>query len=171
MKLTTRLRSLLRHHFADERRAHRLLDASAQHALAQHVARSEATHRGEIRLCIEGALPAALAWAGTPPRERALQLFGELGVWDTEDNTGVLIYLLLPGHHVEIVADRGIERHAPPGFWAEVVAQLSRDLAADRVEAGLKSAVDAVGALLRQHYPAAPGAANPNELPDAPVLR
>jgi uncharacterized membrane protein len=97
-------------------------------------------------------------------------MFGKLRVWDTEANNGVLIYLLLAEHQIEIVADRGIARHAPPGHWQAIVAGMRSEFRAGRFEPGLLQAVEAVEALMLQHYPPAEGQANPNELPDRPYL-
>lgn len=149
----------------------RWLDGAARERLRARIARSETGHRGEIRLCIERALPAAALRAGHSPRQRAAKLFGELGVWDTEERCGVLVYLLLAERAIEVVADRGITRVVPPAQWQALVAELSAQLRARQREAGLLAAIDTLDALLRRHFPAGTGARNPNELPDEPVLR
>ena len=102
--------------------------------------------------------------------ERALTLFGKLRVWDTAHNNGVLIYLLLAEHRIEIVADRGLDRHVGAARWQAIVDGMGEAFRERRFEEGLAAAVDAVDALLRQHFPLAPGAANPNELPDKPLV-
>jgi uncharacterized membrane protein len=91
-------------------------------------------------------------------------------VWDTEQNNGVLIYLLLAEHAIEIVADRGLSRHVPDAQWQQVVRQMGEQFRAGRYEDGLKQAVDEVTALLVKHFPAGTGTPNANELPDHPVL-
>ncbi len=93
-------------------------------------------------------------------------MFGKLKVWDTENNNGVLIYLLLAEHRIEIVADRGLSRHVPPEQWAAIVDGMSAAFKAGRFEQGLAAAIDAVDGLLQRHFPLAPGQINPNELPD-----
>ncbi|EWS57326.1 hypothetical protein Y694_04648 [Methylibium sp. T29-B] len=103
--------------------------------------------------------------------DRALSLFGKLRVWDTEHNNGVLIYLLLADHRIEIVADRGLTRHVDAAGWQAIVDGMGAAFRERRFEDGLHAAIDAVDAVLRQHFPAAPGGGNPNELPDTPVLR
>lgn len=159
----------LRHLFADHGDVRRVLDDAAMARLAERVRASEARHSGEIRLCVEAGLP--WGWLQRPVRERALEVFAELGVWDTEANNGVLIYLLLADHAIELVADRGVMRHAQAGHWDAVVAAMREAFRAGRFEDGLAQAVDAVDALLVRHYPLADGEANPNELPDAPHVR
>lgn len=158
-----------RHAFADEGEVRAVLDAAAMARLAERVRASEARHSGEIRLCVEAGLP--WGWLRRPVRERALAVFAELGVWDTEANNGVLIYLLLADHAIELVADRGVARHAPAGHWDAVVAAMREAFRAGRFEDGLAQAIAAVDTLLVQHYPLAEGERNPNELPDAPHVR
>jgi len=141
--------------------------------LTQRVAASEQRHTGQIRICVEGGLPLGYLWRSIPPRERALTLFGKLRVWDTEHNNGVLIYLLVADHAIEIVADRGLARHVPPDTWSTLVRGLGDALRAGRYEDGLDQALTQVTALLEQHFAPVPDAlhsARPNELPDAPVL-
>ncbi|MCC2675141.1 MAG: hypothetical protein K0R58_2088, partial [Ramlibacter sp.] len=109
-------------------------------------------------------------WRDATPRDRAISMFGKLGVWDTEQNNGVLIYLLLAEHAIEIVADRGLSRHVGAAQWQQIVQRMSSAFRERRYEEGLFEAVDAVTAVLVQHFPATAGAANANELPDEPVL-
>jgi len=97
-------------------------------------------------------------------------MFGKLGVWDTEQNNGVLIYLLLAEHAIEVVADRGLSRQVPQAHWQEIVQRMGGAFGAGRYEEGLAQAVDEVTALLVRHFPLREGEANPNELPDQPVL-
>jgi uncharacterized membrane protein len=151
--------------------AERLLGAGAMERIQQRVAASEKHHSGEIRVCIEAGLPVSYVKRDAAPRERAVMMFSKLRVWDTEYNNGVLIYLLLAEHAIEIVADRGLARHADAAHWQRIAATMGAAFKAGQFEAGLNQAVDAVDALLVQHFPLAPGQVNPNELPDAPHLR
>lgn len=176
MGTIARLRRLWRHLWLDERASRRWLDDAAAERLRRRIEASEARHRGEIRLCVEAALP--LGWLWPPPadadvaarvRERALGWFGRLRVWDTEDNAGVLIYLLLAERAIEIVADRGLAQRVPADEWAAVVDRLRAALHTGRPEAGLTAAVDAVDLWLCRHFPAAAQRPNPNELPDGVV--
>ncbi len=162
---------LLQHRRVDETDARRLLGAGALDRIAARVAASELHHSGEIRVCIEAGLPLSYLKRNAPVRERAVMMFGKLRVWDTEHNNGVLIYLLLAEHAIEIVADRGVARHVDAAEWQRITATMSAAFKAARFEAGLNQAIDAVDALLAKHFALAPGEANPNELPDAPYLR
>jgi uncharacterized membrane protein len=157
---------MLRHRWFDEGDVARALDASALERLEQRVASSERRHSGEIRLCVEAGLPLSYLWKGLPPRARALTMFAKLRVWDTEHNNGVLIYLLLAEHAIEIVADRGVARRVPPEHWQRVVAGMRDDFRTGRFESGLARAIDAVDEMLALHFPLQGDAPNPNELPD-----
>lgn len=163
---TNRLWRILKHRWVDDTDTRRALDGAALDRLAARVADSETRHSGEIRLSVEAGLPLSYLWQGLGARERAVTLFGKLRVWDTEDNNGVLIYLLLADHAIEIVADRGLSRHVPAEHWHSVLAGMREAFRAGRYEAGLMQAVDAVETLLLRHFPLAPGQANPNQLPD-----
>lgn len=166
-----RLARILKHRWLDETDVARALDAAALARLEQQVAASETRHSGEIRLCVEAGLPLSYLWRRATARQRAVTMFGKLRVWDTEHNNGVLIYLLLAEHAIEIVADRGLARHVPQAQWDTLLAGMREAFRAGRFEAGLAQAIAAVHALLLQHYPLAEGQANPNELPNRADLR
>jgi TPM domain len=163
-----RIARLLKHRWYDETDTRRALGPEALARIEARIGGSEQRHTGEIRVCVESGLPLSYLWRDAPARERAIAMFGKLRVWDTEANNGVLIYLLLADHKIEIVADRGVARHVPPGHWQAIVDTMREDFRAGHFEAGLLKAVDAVEALLLQHFPAVDGATNPNELPNRP---
>lgn len=165
-----RLLRLLKHRWLDERDVRRALDEAALQRIEVRVAASERRHGGEIRVCVEAGLPTSYVWQRLAARDRAITMFGKLRVWDTEANNGVLIYLLLAEHAIEIVADRGLNRHVDHAEWQAIVDGMRAAFRAGRFEEGLNAAVDAVDALLARHFPATPGDANPDELPNAPVL-
>jgi uncharacterized membrane protein len=137
-------------------------------AIEAAVAQAEAAHRGEIRFAVEGALPPAALWQGQSPRDRAIDVFSALRVWDTELNTGVLVYVQVADRAVEIVADRGINAKVKPEEWNAICADMQRAFGAGRFEEGAVAGLKAIAVLLRSHF-AAP-AANPNELPNRPVM-
>ncbi len=166
-----RFMRILKHRWLDERDLARALDAATLSRIEARVAASEKRHSGEIRVCAEAGLPLSYLWRGATARERAVTMFGKLRVWDTAHNNGVLIYLLLAEHRIEIVADRGLNAHVSPSQWQEVMQRMRASFRHGQFEAGLNEAIDAVDALLAQHFPLAPGEANPNELSDRPFLR
>jgi uncharacterized membrane protein len=157
---------IFRHRWLDETDTARALAPAALERLEARVAASERRHSGEIRLCVEAGLPLSYLWRGASPRERALAMFGKLRVWDTEANNGVLVYLLLAEHAIEIVADRGVARQVPQAHWDAVVGGMREAFRAGRFEDGLAQAVDAVDAMLAHHFPLVAGQPNANELPD-----
>lgn len=166
---------------------HRWLDASdttravpddMAERLARRVAASEGRHSGEVRLCVEASLPLSYLWrvnASTPlaavVRERALTWFGRLRIWDTEDNNGVLVYLLLAEHAIEFVADRALAQRVAPAEWQAIVDRLGARLREGAFEDGLTQALEEVSALLVLHFPANAGATRRNELSDSVVRR
>jgi uncharacterized membrane protein len=161
---------ILKHRWLDEDDAARALGAEGLKRVEARVAASERHHSGEIRVCVEAGLPLSYLWRNATARERAVTMFGKLRVWDTEYNNGVLIYLLLAEHRIEIVADRGLDRHVTPTQWQPILEGMRTAFRAGRFEDGLNQAIDAVDALLVQHFAQDPSRANPNELPDRPVL-
>jgi len=165
-----RLLRILQHRWLDDRDVRRALDEAALARIEARVAASEQRHSGEIRVCVEAGLPWSYLWQRLAARQRAITMFGKLRVWDTEANNGVLIYLLLAEHAIEIVADRGLNRHVSREQWQAIVDGMREAFRAGRFEEGLNAAVDAVDALLAQHFPAGAGETNPDELPNAPFL-
>jgi uncharacterized membrane protein len=162
---------ILRHRWLDETDVHRCLGAGALDRIAERVRAGEARHHGEIRVCVEAGLPLGYLWRRATPRERAISLFGKLRVWDTEANNGVLIYVLLAEHAIEIVADRGVSRHVDAAAWSQMLGSLRTHFRAGAFEQGLLQAVDEVDALLLRLHPLLEGRTNPNELSDRVDVR
>jgi uncharacterized membrane protein len=171
MALLARLGRIARHRWHDERLLRRRLDTAALARLQAALAASEARHSGQIRVCVEASLPWGALWRQATPRQRALALFSDLGVWDTEANNGVLVYLLMAEKAIEIVADRAVARVVPASQWAELLAGMQAEFGAGRFETGLAGAIAAVDGVLSAHFARAPGQAQANELPDEIVLR
>jgi uncharacterized membrane protein len=172
MTFWTSLTRALKHLWLDADDTRRAIPAEMLQRLQRRVAASEQRHSGEIRICVEAGLPLSYLWRGASARERAITMFGKLRVWDTEDNNGVLIYLLLADHAIEIVADRGLSRHVSDQQWQSLVVRMAEAFKERRYEDGLTQALEETSALLMTHFAVADaGQANPNELPDSPVLQ
>ena len=165
-----KLLRIFKHRWLDERDAQRAIGMPALQRIEARVAASESHHSGEIRVCVEAGLPLSYLMRNASARERAVALFGKLRVWDTEHNNGVLIYLLLAERRIELVADRGLNRHVDAAQWQQITDAMGAAFKQGQFEAGLNQAVDAVDALLRRHFAIAASARNPNELPDAPIV-
>ena len=159
-----------RHLFAFEHRMHRAFPPAALDAIERAIDESERTHTGEIRFAIEGALEPGRVWRGTTPRERALEVFAALGVWDTESNNGVLVYVLLADHDVEVVADRGFNAKVDSDRWSAICDDMEQYFRAGRFQEGAVAGVKAVGRLVVMHYPRPPGGSDRDELPNRPAL-
>ena len=137
-------------------------------AIEAAIATSERRHLGQIRFAVEASLELAPLWRGMTGRDRAVEVFADLRVWDTEHNNGVLVYLLLADRDMEIVADRGIHAAVGEAAWEEVCRTMEGALHEGQFETAVVKAIEAIGALLATHFPRqTPGA---NELPDVPVV-
>lgn len=163
-----KLKRVLRHVFHGPWSLKRRFPARVLAAIETAVESSETRHGGEIRFVIESALPLAAVVAGQSPRERAVTLFSQLGVWDTDENNGVLLYILLADRDVEVVADRGLNKKISPDEWENVCRVMETHFRAGQFEKGSLAGIETVTGLLARHFP--PGAHNPNELPNKPTL-
>ena len=158
-----------RHLVTDHRSARRAFPDAVMQRIEAAIAAGEQHHRGQVRFVVEPALPLARVLKALPPRERALEIFGLMRIWDTEDNSGVLVYLLLADRDVEIVADRGIHGKVGSAEWESVCRTMEAAFRDGRYAEGAERGIARIGALLTQHYPRVEGA-GANELPDRPVI-
>jgi uncharacterized membrane protein len=159
---------VLRHLFATRWAVRRHFTESVLLEIETAIRDVEARHCGEVRFVIEAGLDFDELWQGLAPRARALEVFSHLGVWDTAGNNGVLIYVLLADHVVEIVADRGIAAKVPQEEWERTCREIESHYRAGRFAQGSVAGVRSVGQLLARHFPSAGGDAD--ELPNQPVL-
>jgi hypothetical protein len=166
--MVMRVRRIARHWLQGLRPARKLLPAPALAQIEGEIHAAERTHAGEIRVAVETALPFGPLWGKVGARERALQVFASLGVWDTKHNNGVLIYVLLADRAIEIVADRGIAAHISPAEWQGLCNELSERFRQGDLTAGCCVAVQSVGRRLARFFPASGG--DGDELPNQPVL-
>lgn len=132
------------------------------------IQRSESLHEGEICFVVEAALDLPELWANVTPRQKALAVFSDLRVWDTEKNCGVLVYVLLADRQVEIVADRGVNTKSGPQAWAGICIDMVADFAQSRFEEGALKGIAAIAQQLESHFPAP--LEQGNELPDRPIV-
>ncbi len=141
---------------------------AALHKIEHTIAEVERTHAGQIRFAVEAALDIKPLLAGVTARDRAIEVFSQLRVWDTEHNNGVLIYLLLADRDVEIVADRGVHARLGQTTWEAVCQDMEAAFRQGRFEEGVIAGIRSVGGHLARHYPHAGD--KTNELPDRPVI-
>ena len=173
-----KIKTILKHLWLDASDAQRTIAPEVLARLASGVAASEHRHTGQLRICIEAALPMSYLWRlGRKQsmrqlvRQRAVMLFSKLRVWDTAQNNGVLIYLQLGEHAIEIVADRGLSEHVSEAQWQAMVVRMSAAFQARRFEDGLTLALQEVSTLLVAHFPITEDRRRINEMPDEPILQ
>jgi uncharacterized membrane protein len=159
------LRNVSKPHWAARRR----FDAGVCDAIERAIAEQEALHAGEICFAVENALEIGHLWRGVGPRDRAVEVFAELRVWDTEHNNGVLIFVLYAERDVEIVADRGIATRVAPQRWEAICRRMEEHFRAGRFAEGAVAGVRGVGEVLASEFPRDGGDAD--ELPNRPAIR
>jgi len=155
---------LIEHHW----RARRVFPREVLSLIEQAIKAGEAMHSGQVRFVVEGALDGKPLFRNQTARERALDIFSTLRIWDTAHNNGVLIYLLLADRRVEIIADRGIDAHVGASGWQRICKAMETDFKAGNFSGGVIRGIQAVSRELAVHFPK--HGKGPNELPDAPVL-
>ena len=163
------IRRFFRHLFSDHWSVRYAFPPRAMKAIEDAIGAQERRHDGELRFAVESALPFFDLVRGTSARDRAVEVFSRLRIWDTEQNAGVLVYLLLADKRVEIVADRGIHARVGAIAWETICGAMQQEFAAGRFESGMLTGLAAVSDLLQAHFPPQ-GERNPNELPDAPAV-
>ncbi|HMW18691.1 MAG TPA: TPM domain-containing protein [Accumulibacter sp.] len=162
------LRRLIRHVVLPHWWVRRSFAPDLLRRIEMAVEASEITHRGELRVVLEANLPLPRLLQDQTTHARAVELFSQLRVWDTAENSGVLIYLQLIDRRVEIVADRGIDAQVGPAFWNGVCRQMEEAFKAEDFAGGMLFALDTIGDVLREHFPIS--SANADELPNRPLV-
>ncbi len=164
-----RLARTFRHLFATRAGTRRHFTDQVLGSIEKAIAVAEARSSGEIRFAVETALELSEVWGGLTPRERAVQTFSDLHMWNTERRNGVLIYVLAADRGVEIVADRGVAGLVDQADWEGVCRAMEGHFRAGRFAEGAVAGIDAVGGLLARHFPP-PQGVNRDELPNQPAL-
>jgi uncharacterized membrane protein YgcG len=159
---------IARHLMMTHWRVNRVFPGDTLNAIDRAIKASEAGHVGQIRFAVEGALDIVPLFKGQSTRERAIDVFSHLRIWDTEHNNGVLIYLLLADRAVEIVADRGIHTKVGSQEWEKICREMEIAFQQEDYEEGVVRGIQAVSQHLVRHFP--PGGDDRNELPDKPVV-
>lgn len=162
------IRRILKHLMTAERHVRDIFSPSHLAQIAQTIKSSEAQHSGEIRFAVESSIELQPLLRQQTPRQRAIEVFSELHVWDTELNNGVLIYVLLADHAIEIVADRGIHAKVDTQYWEELCCTIQAEFSAGHYAEGAIRGIQAVSEKLIEHFPHNGG--GKNELPDTPVV-
>ena len=162
------LRRFFNHVFSTPWSVERHFSKQALRNIEQAILASETQHTGEIRFVVEADLhPLHILYKKTP-KKRALEVFSQYRVWDTEQNNGVLIYLLLADRDVEILADRGVHGHVGAEGWEAICTEMEKLFKKQQFEQGVLLGIEKIGDVLQQHYPS--NGANENELPNYPII-
>jgi uncharacterized membrane protein len=146
----------------------RYFPADSLRRIEKAIAYSESTHSGQIRFVVEGNLDAVDILRKKTGKKRAIEIFSQLRVWDTEENNGVLIYLLLADHDFEILGDRGIHYHVGEAGWERISQEMEKRFRKGQFESGVLYGIEQIGQMLAQHYP--PNSNQQNELPNTPIV-
>ncbi len=162
------MQRILKHLSYPQWRTRRAFPPASRRAIEAAVAASENSHRGELRFVVEGGLDLPLLLCDVDAHTRAIDLFSQLRIWDTEENSGVLIYVQLADRRVEVVADRGIHARVGTAGWQAICRDMEQAFAAGQFEAGALTGLAAIGRLLAAHFPV--GTDNPDELANTPTL-
>jgi uncharacterized membrane protein len=155
------VRRLFRHLLTDRMAVRRALPKAARKRIEAAIADGERRHRGQVRFAVEAALPLTRVLRNAPPRERALEVFSALRIWDTAENCGVLVYLLM--------ADRDVETHVGTAAWDGICRKMEKEFRAGRFTEGVETGIAEINVLLAKHFPRT-GPEAGNELSDRPVI-
>ncbi|HEY1588757.1 MAG TPA: TPM domain-containing protein [Rhodanobacter sp.] len=165
----TRIRRVLANLFGGWFQLRRRFPSALLDEMSAAITAGERTHRGEVCFALEARLAPLAVLEGLDAPTRARQVFGQLRVWDTEHNSGVLFYVLMAEHRIEIVADRGIAAQVTAAEWEAICACMRDRYARGLWREGSLEGIASAHALLARHFPGN-DKANPDELPDRPVL-
>lgn len=147
------LKRIAKHLTMTEWQVKKAFSAETLDAIEQSIKASESAHTGKIRFVVEGALEFNPLIKRQTAHERAIDVFSRLRVWDTEDNNGLLIYLLLADHAVEIVADRGIHTRVGSSEWQKICRKMRSDFKQANYKEGAIKGISAMTQLLERHFP------------------
>jgi uncharacterized membrane protein len=166
--LRDKIKRIWRHRLASTSQVRSTFTSAAFERIESAIAEGERLHRGEVQFAVEAELDLYSLWADMTARERGLRIFSEQAIWDTEENTGVLIYLLWADHAVEIIADRAAHRCLPAARWQEVCTTVTEACRAGRHVDGVVAAIQAVNQALHEALPI--GEHDDDELPNRPIV-
>lgn len=159
---------LFRHSITTRRTARKAFPATTLTAIQTKIADGERTHRAEARMIVESSLNLHAVLSGVTSRQRAQELFSHYRMWDTEENVGVLLYVNIADHKIEIITDRAVGRAIPKTEWQAVCHTMTREFANKTFHDSTLAALEKLNSLLTEHFPDIDG--KPNELSDRPLM-
>jgi uncharacterized membrane protein len=162
------IQRLFRHLFILPSAVRKQLPAEVMHRIEAAIAKSESAHLGEICFVVEANLAVQDIFGKKSAKTRAIEVFSNIKVWDTEHNNGVLIYLLLADHDFEILADRGIHQHVGEAGWSAICKEMEASFRQGQFETGIVAGIQKISEQLERHYPAQ--GKKRNELQNSPIV-
>lgn len=159
---------IIKHVFFADWQVRRAFPKASLDSVQAAIRSSEQNHVGEVRFVVEASLDGFALWQGQTARQRAIDVFSQLRIWDTEENNGVLIYVLLADRSVEMVADRGIHARIGDEPWAAICRDMEVAFSKSEFLLGTLTGIAAIANVIGEHFPAQEK--RKNELPDAPVV-
>ena len=162
------IKRIIKHLLTSEWQVNRHFPPAILNVIEQAIKASEVLHSGEIRFVVEGALDGAALYKNQTAQARAVDIFSQLRVWDTELNNGVLIYLLLADRDIEIIADRGIHAKVGSAEWENICQKMESCFKESHFQQGVIAGIDAITQHLQNHFPAIND--DKNELSDKPIV-
>lgn len=163
-----KLKRAFRHLFTTNRAGKQAFPETTLQVIQEVITAGEKLHRAEVQLIVEPSLPLSEIWAGTSSRERAIELFSLHRIWDTEENSGILIYIDLADHQVEIIADRGINHVTTGEEWESVCQAMTRGFAQGNYHDSVVASLKLLNQILHEHLPDTENL--PNQLPNRPIV-
>ena len=163
-----KLKRAFRHLFTTSRAGKKAFPETTLQAIQEVITAGEKLHRAEVQLIVEPSLPLSEIWEGTSSRERAIELFSTHRIWDTEENSGILIYIDLADHQVEIVADRGIDHITTSDEWRSICQTMTSGFAQGNYHDSAIAALKLLNDILHDHLPDLEG--QPDQLPNRPII-
>jgi uncharacterized membrane protein len=162
------IKRIVKHAMTTQWRVKKYFTPAVLNAIESEISHSETQHSGEIRFVVEGALDGAPLFKNQSAHDRALDIFSRLRIWDTQDNNGLLIYLLLADHAVEIIADRGINAKVGHDEWQTICRSMENEFSRGHFQTGVCDAIKSITKHLVEHFPISE--TDKNELPNKPVI-
>ncbi len=162
------VKRILKHLFYPPWLVKRYFPPATLNKIEAAIAESELTHCAEIRFAVESALELSDLLADKSSFERGVDVFSQLRVWDTEQNNGVLIYLLLADRKIEIIADRGVYKNTRPEQWQQISQIMEKEFRNHRYEQGILTGIQSISRILAKLYPYQQ--TDTNELSNKPVI-
>ena len=144
---------IIKHIGTSRRQVRALFSQGDLEEIKQRIAASEKQHSGEVVFFVEGRLPILKLLRGQSSKNRALEIFSLMRVWDTEHNNGVMIYLLVADRKFEIIADRGLDKVVTAAGWEQVKTKLEESFRQRKFKQGILEALNSITTYLKEAFP------------------